>query len=265
MVLETKNIWKKLSLIESSANEAMQGRLLAVPHDPARDVLVFEPGALPAKKGLSYAEGQARLLHDLASIELQAMELCLRTLIEFRQAPAGFRDELYAITLDEARHCKLCLQAIESLGFSWGQWPVHLGLWRAVDSSDTLLDRILIVHRYLEGSGLDAGETFLRKLDGVSEGAIHKVVRTICNEEVGHVEFGSRWYRNICADEKIDPQDDFAQRLGLLRHRIPKRIEKVSRKLRALAGFTESEILYLEDLRSSIVKYPEKSPQANSN
>ncbi len=259
MVLETENIWKKIELIQNSAADAMAGRLLFVPDEPARDVGVISAGDLPPKKGLSYKEGQARLLHDLASIELQAMELGLRTLIEFQGAPPGFRDELHAVVLDEARHLKLCLQAIEGLGFSWGQWPVHLALWNAVDASDSLLDRILIVHRYLEGSGLDAGDTFMRKLDGVAEGAIHKVVRLICNEEVGHVEFGSRWYRNICALEKIDPQNDFSKRMDGLRYRVPKRIEKISRKLRILAGFTESEIVYLENLRERIVKFPAKT------
>lgn len=256
MVLETENIWKKIELIQNSAHDAMEGRLLHVPIDPARDLKIIMAGDLPPKKGLSYKEGQARLLHDLASIELQAMELGLRTLIEYQEAPVGFREELHRIVLDEARHLKLCLQAIEGLGFSWGQWPAHLALWRSVDKSDSLLDRILIVHRYLEGSGLDAGDTFLRKLDGVAEGAIHKVVKVICQEEIGHVEFGSRWYRNICAAEKIDPQNDFALRMEGLRYRVPKRIEKISRKLRLQAGFTDSEIDYLEGLRERIVKFP---------
>jgi uncharacterized ferritin-like protein (DUF455 family) len=258
MVLETKNIWKKIEVIESSVHEAMAGRLLAVPQEPARDIAVFEAGKLPPKKGLSFVEGQARLLHDLASIELQAMELGLRTLIEYQEAPVGFREELAKITLDEARHLKLCLQAMEGLGFSWGAWPAHLALWNSVDASDSLLDRVLIVHRYLEGSGLDAGDTFLRKLDGVSTGTIHQVVKVISTEEIRHVEFGSRWYREICRGEGIDPQQDFVPRLEKLRYRIPKRIEKVSRKLRLQAGFTEAEIEYLERLRESIVKYPVK-------
>jgi uncharacterized ferritin-like protein (DUF455 family) len=255
MVLEIKNIWEKIENIEKSVHEAMAGRLSHVPTVPARDIEVFDAGKLPPKKGLSFKEGQARLLHDLASIELQAMELGLRTLIEYQDAPVGFREELSVITLDEARHLKLCLQAMEGLGYSWGQWPAHLALWKAVDASDTLLDRVLIVHRYLEGSGLDAGDTFLRKLDGVSLGSIHQVVKVISSEEIGHVEFGSRWYREICRQEGLDPQDDFVPRLERLRYRIPKRIEKVSRELRLKAGFSESEIQYLEQLRGSIVKF----------
>lgn len=259
MVLETKNIYQKLELLENAAAEAMAGRLVLVPEVAARDVTVIAAGDLPPKKGLSYTEGQARLLHDLASIELQAMELGLRTLIEFQDAPTGFREELHAVVLDEARHLKLCLQALESLGFSWGHWPVHLALWNSVSTQDSLLDRILIVHRYLEGSGLDAGDTFMRKLDGVATAPIHGIIKTICTEEIGHVEFGSRWYRQICKDEKIDAQTDFATRMDRVRYKVPKRIEKISRRLRLQAGFTETEIVYLENLRERIVKYPAAS------
>lgn len=256
MLLETANVWEKINCCEKDCEEALAGRLLVVPNTPARDVQVFEPGALPPKKGLSFREGQARLLHDLASIELQAMELGLRSLIEYQDAPEGFREELRAVTLSEAQHLKLCLQGLEQLGFPWGTWPVHVALWRSVDPSDSLLDRILIVHRYLEGSGLDAGETFMRKLDSVAESTIHPIVKTIMTEEIGHVEFGSRWYRQVCLDEKINAQDDFPERLEKLRFRIPKRVEKVSRPLRLKAGFSEAEITYLENLRLSIIRKP---------
>ena len=128
-------------------------------------------------------------------------------------------------------------------------------LWAAVDKGDSLLDRVLIVHRYLEGSGLDAGETLLRRLDAVLESPLHAIAKVIIEEEVGHVEFGSRWYREICKQEKIDPQNDFAPRLESFRYRIPKRIEKISRTYRIKAGFTESEITYLEDLRSRMAKF----------
>lgn len=254
MVLETTNIWEKIELLEMTCEGALNGRNFHVPIHPARDLPVFSPGHLPPKKGLSSPEGQARLLHDLASIELQAMELGVRSLIEFRDAPQEFREELADITRSEAEHLKLCLLGLEKLGHQWGDWPVHIALWQAVDKSDSLLDRILIVHRYLEGSGLDAGETFLRKLNSVPISPIHPIVQKILQEEIGHVEFGSRWYRRICRQEKIDPSDDFGRRLGLLRFRIPKRIEKISIELRKQAGFSQSEIDYLEGLRGSIIQ-----------
>lgn len=250
MIFDVSSARTKIENIEKACAEALQdSRGDVVPEIPARDVLVLTADKHPDKKGLSYKQGQARLLHDLGSIELQAMELAYRTLVEYPEAPSGFREELALVTLSEAKHFELCLNGIEKLGHQWGDWPVHTALWEAVASSDTLLDRILIVHRYLEGSGLDAGETLLRRLDHILESDVHPVVRTIFHDEVGHVEFGSRWYREICALEKRDPQVDFPERMSFLKDRLPKRMEKISRSLRKQAGFTDFEIQILEERR----------------
>jgi uncharacterized ferritin-like protein (DUF455 family) len=255
MVFETQNVRQKIQELEPMLESAWTNPHQVFPGDPGRDVKILIPGLLPPKKGLSYKEGQARLLHDLASIELQAMELGLRTLHEYPEAPQGFREELVEVVRSESQHLSLCLNGIEALGFKWGDWPVHNMLWASVSEDDSLLDRILIVHRYLEGSGLDAGDTLLRRLDAVLESPLHHIAKVIVTEEIGHVEFGSRWYREICRQEKIDPQVHFPERLESFRFRIPKRIEKISREYRQKAGFTESEIQYLEDLRSRVSKY----------
>ncbi|MEZ0391390.1 MAG: DUF455 family protein [Pseudobdellovibrionaceae bacterium] len=255
MVFETQSVRQKLTEIQTAVDLAFRAPRQDFPVHPGRDAEILVPGLLPPKKGLSYKEGQARLLHDLASIELQAMELGLRTLNEFPEAPLGFRESLAAITLSEAQHLKLCLDGIEKLGFPWGQWPIHNLLWQSVAAEDSLLDRILIVHRYLEGSGLDAGDTLLRRLDSVLESPLHGIVKTIVTEEVGHVEFGSAWYREICAQEKIDPIEDFPVRMKKLRHRLPKRIERISHSLRLQAGFHLKEIQFLEEMRREISKF----------
>lgn len=224
-----------------------------VPESPLRDAIISPAKNHPPKKGLSFVEGQARLLHDLANIELQAMELGYRTLVEFPEAPQGFREELLAITVQESQHLELCLNAIEKLGHQWGQWPIHLGLWQAVGAKDSLLDRILIVHRYLEGSGLDAGETLIRRLDSVAGETLRPVLKTIFDDEVSHVDFGSRWYREICKMDRLDPQEDFPTRMDSLRKILPRRAEPISRSKRLAAGFTENEISYLEKLRASMI------------
>lgn len=254
--LTVSGAWDKLSRVRADLNDALQGRLGGVPFQPARDAQVLDPKLHPDKKGFATREGQARMLHDLASIELQALELGLRTLIEFPEAPAGFREELAAVTSGEADHFRLCLEALQDLGHPWGTWPVHTALWSAVDAKDTLLDRILIVHRYLEGSGLDAGETLLRRLSGSPVGPGHKVVGQIVREEIGHVEFGSRWYREICRLEKLDAAQDFETRYGSIKARLPRRIEKISHELRRRAGFSEGEIFFLESERSKVSKFP---------
>lgn len=217
------------------------------PPEIARDVSVARKSALPPKPGLSTPVGQARLLHDLGSIELQAMELGVRTLVEYPDAPAAFREELAEITLGEGRHLGLCLDGLDDLDHPWGTWPVHTALLTAVDASDSLLDRILIVHRYLEGSGLDAGESILKRLNGTTSPIARPVVQTIRTEEVDHVLFGSRWYREICVRERRDPSDDFTARVRVLDRLLPRR-EKIDHDLRRQAGFTDHEIAILETI-----------------
>ena len=220
-----------------------------VPEDIARDIEVVHVKQLPPKRGFTSKEGQARLLHDLASIELQAMELGLRTLIEFPDAPLKFREELTSVVRDEARHLDLCLRAMQSLGFKWGDWPCHVGLWHSTGSDDSFIDRIVIVHRYLEGSGLDASATLLRRLDGVRADEAHEVVKVISTDELPHVQFGSRWYREICIDSGLDPDVDFKSRLPSLMHRIPRRLEPLDKQLRNLAGFSDAEIETVQDVQ----------------
>lgn len=245
-------IYQKITLLRKSESQIfnLSAREFA-PQRPARDITLLLPRDLPPKKGLSFKEGQARLLHDLASIELQAMELGLRTLVEFPEAPEEFKVKLWEITLEESEHLEMCLTEIESLGFKWGSWPAHCGLWEATGTTDSLLDRILIVHRYLEGSGLDAGDTLLKRLVAVDAPGTRFAAEKIFNDEIGHVLFGSEWYRKICQQEAIDPEKDFPQRMDKLRAILPKRINPVAVELRKKAGYTNGEISYLLKLRES--------------
>ncbi len=247
--LRIANIYEKLNAIEDSCQKAFKKHIPSAPRLPARDAKVLHVREHPPKKSLSLREGQARLLHDLASIELQAMELGLRTLIEFPDAPVLFREQLIDIILSESRHLKLCLQGIEQIGFKWGDWPVQIGLWEATAADDSLLDRILIVHRYLEGSGLDAGAGILWRLQGLHAPEVDKALKVIVDEEVGHVLFGSEWYRKICAQQERNPEIDFKERLMKVAFKIPKRLEKLNHTLRRAAGFEDFEIDALEKLQ----------------
>jgi uncharacterized ferritin-like protein (DUF455 family) len=251
---EIENPLQKIEALPSELHSLLSGRSRAAAcHQRSghlqvgRDVEVVPMHLLPPKLGLSHPSGQARLLHDLANIELQAMELAVRTLHEFPEAPVDFRSELAEIALSESRHLGLCLKGIEARGSKWGDWQVHLALWNTVAESDSLLSRILIVHRYLEGSGLDAGESILRRLAGVADKGTRDVVKIIVDEEVGHVLFGSQWYHRIATSEKVDVEKDFARRMAEISVVAPRR-ERIARDVRTRAGFTPFELDVLESL-----------------
>ncbi|PWU19800.1 MAG: DUF455 domain-containing protein [Bdellovibrio sp.] len=240
-LLTVASISEKLFLAHKDLEPAQ-----SVPERPGRDLQVLGADQMPPRRGLSTTEGQGRLLHDLANIELQAVELCYRTWQEFPEAPEEFREELVALVRGEANHLALCLGGLHDLGYSWGHWPVHLALWSSVSGADSLLDRILIVHRYLEGNGLDAAETLLRRLTGVPPSPVHAIVGQIAREERDHVRFGTRWFKVLCEAEGRDPSCEFIERFRQVEHRVPHRIEKMNATVRLDLGFSQAEIEFLD-------------------
>ena len=252
-VFLTAAIDEKLSSLENQVHRALLGDVFTIPKTPERDIPILERGRHPGKKGLSFVEGQARLLHDMANIELQAMELALRTLCEYPEADKIFRQQLADLTLSEGRHLKMCVDGLRELGYDWGHWPIHLVLWNAVDASDSLIDRIFIVHRYLEGSGLDAGQSLIERFRAIPPNKTVEIMNVISNEELDHVQFGSNWYRQFCAHYKLDADHKFKSLLTDLLPRLPRRMEPVNVVLRKKALFSESEINDLVYLRESLL------------
>jgi len=207
-------------------------------------VQTVERQKMPSKRGLQSAEGQARMLHNLANVELQAVELGVRTFSEFPEAPPDFRAELFALVHEERGHFELCGAGIERLGFRWGQWPVHAMLNAAVTSEDTLLERIFIVHCYLEGSGLDSGDVLLRRFSGVKSDDARQIIEKIVRDEVKHVGFGVRWFRDVAKQDGLDPCREMVRMIDSLFHRdrLPSRGAEIAVHLRREAGFSDEEI-----------------------
>lgn len=251
-VLLTESVDEKLRLI---AGECHRLLLNKTPRSmaslgalaPARNVSVVHSHSMPSRAGLQSPEGQGRLLHDLANIELQAMELGVRALHEYADAPNEFRHGIAEIVLEEAKHLTLCLHGLRELGFDWGAWPIHNMLWESASESDSLLDRILIVNCYLEASGLDSGEMILRRLSGVTNRLAREIVAVIAHEEVQHVQFGLKWYRWLCAKDGLNSSDDYVDRLNRLFARVPARATTINEDARERAGFTSAEIDFIKN------------------
>lgn len=236
----------KIATIESAAAAFLHStESLAWPIGIGRDIETREGYLHPPKPKLSSQDGQGRLLHDVANIELQAMELAMRTLGEYPEAPQAFREELADLALQEAKHLRLCLDAMDEIERPWGTWPIHLALWEQAPLKATtrtsLIERVFVVHRHMEGSGLDAGSAILTRLSGVGRTRAKAVVQLILKEEVDHVAFGTKWYRTLCRSEGLDPDGCFSELLPRALSNSP-RTEKPDMELRRKAGFSEFEI-----------------------
>lgn len=256
---EIANVHDKLATLQSSCDAARALTSRVEIASTKRDCEIRDFWKMPPKIGLGKIEGQARLLHDLANIELQATELALRSLCEFPDAPEELRDELHTLALDEGRHLRLCLEGLDELGFRWGHWPIHMNLWTSVSQDDTLLDRLVVVHRYLEGAGLDAGVGVLSRLNGTGAKTITDVVGTIVREEVGHVAFGSKWYHQLCREQGIDIETDFRARIERVVKLNPRK-ENLDYELRKKAGFNDDELRAIVELREKYWSYKSLQP-----
>jgi uncharacterized ferritin-like protein (DUF455 family) len=215
---------------------------------PARDIRIVDSILHPPKPKISSREGQGRLLHDLTNIELQAMELAVRTLAEFPEAPPLFREQLAELALDEGRHLTLCLNALDEMEIKWGSWPIHTALWDQTPPrpQTTLVERVFVVHRHMEGSGLDAGDAILKRLTGVGPTVVREPIQTILLEEIQHVRFGTKWFRQLCRADGLNPDGVFGDLFPITLGRAS-RTEKPAIELRRQAGFNEYELSVIND------------------
>ena len=216
-----------------------------VPGRPARPVLV-SPRRL-AQRGLGSAEGRAALVHAVAHIEFNAINLAWDAIHRFRGLPADYYRDWARVADDEARHFALLAGRLAELGHAYGDFDAHDGLWdMAVRTAGSCLARMALVPRVLEARGLDVTPGMIARLRAVGDEATVAILETILAEEVAHVAAGSRWFRWCCEQERVDPAESFRRLIdehmrGSLRG--PFNVDA-----RARAGFSPAELAWLDEI-----------------
>ncbi len=172
------------------------------PARPAKPVLVPPSGV--AKRGLGTETGRAALLHAIAHIELNAIDLSADMVARFAHVPElqlvrdRFVDDWSKVCDDEARHFGMIQTRLRELGHEYGDFPAHDGLWNAArDTSHDIAARLAIAPLVLEARGLDVTPGMIKRLDSVGDKASADILRVIYHEEVAHVETGIRWFRHV--------------------------------------------------------------------
>ena len=210
-----------------------------IPGRPDRPRLV--PHTEIRQRSMRTAEGRAALIHALAHIELNAIDLALDICWRF----AGMPDEFYRQWLDVAReeacHFELLRDHLRSSGFDYGDFPAHNALWEMAEKTrHDLLARIALVPRTLEARGLDASPAVKAKLVGGGDLAAGKILDIILRDEIGHVAVGNHWYGVLCAERGLDPIATYAtlaERYGAPHLRGPFNLDA-----RRAAGFNDAEL-----------------------
>jgi uncharacterized ferritin-like protein (DUF455 family) len=204
----TAEAWfaRRLSLGPIRTASAMPDR----PGRPPQPVLL-PPRSMP-KRSTQGLKGRIALLHSLAHIELNAIDMTWDLIGRFIHVPMpqSYFDNWVQVGLEEATHFGLLSQRLGELGAAYGDLPAHDGLWQAAQATGgSLLARIAVVPLVLEARGLDVSPALIDSLDAAGDGPSARIIETIYRDEKRHVAFGAKWFRFLCDREGLMPEPTF--------------------------------------------------------
>ncbi len=233
---DTAQAWRAqaLQLLESTAPQP-----IAVPGRPERPELVH-PSRVVSRK-LSSEAGRAALLHALAHIEFNAVNLAWDAVYRFRGLPPSYYADWVRVADEEAQHFGLLRERLRALGHDYGDFPAHDGLWEmACRTGHDVMVRMALVPRVLEARGLDVTPGMITRLQQAGDADSARVLEVILRDEIGHVEIGSRWYRFLCRQRGLDPLQTFRELLDEYMHgRVKNPLNDAARRQ---AGFDSDEL-----------------------
>uniref|UniRef100_UPI000E64E0C3 ferritin-like domain-containing protein n=1 Tax=Azohydromonas sediminis TaxID=2259674 RepID=UPI000E64E0C3 len=213
-----------------------------VPGRPPRPALVA-PARVP-QRSVHTAAGRAALLHAIAHIEFNAINLALDAVWRFAGLPPDFYRHWLRVAAEEAHHFTLLAEHLATLGHAYGDFDAHDGLWAMAEKTKgDFTARMALVPRTLEARGLDATPAIQRKLARAGDARAVEILAVILRDEVGHVAIGNRWYRWACARDGLDPLAHYAALVE--RYAAPRLKPPFNVEARRAAGFDDDEIAAL--------------------
>jgi uncharacterized ferritin-like protein (DUF455 family) len=220
-------------------------RPLESPGRPAQPRLV--PARELSKRKLSNPLGLASLVHAVAHIEFNAINLAWDAVQRFPQMPEAFQVDWAKVAAEEAEHFILMRERLQALGYDYGDLPAHDGLWdMARRTAGDVLERMALVPRVLEARGLDVTPGMIERLQRIGDNDTADRLKIILRDEVGHVAIGSRWFHYLCEARGLEPG---ATSLAMIQLHLRGEVRcPLNRSDRLRAGFNESELDDLEGL-----------------
>ena len=216
-----------------------------VPGRPARPELV--PPRLVGRRSMITPEGRAMLVHSLAHIEFNAVNLSLDALWRFPAMPPEYYADWLRVAKEEAIHFSMLAAHLEVLGYAYGDFAAHASLWEMVEkTTGDVLARMALVPRTLEARGLDAIPPLRAKVAQAGDMAFANILERILQDEIGHVEIGNRWYGYLCQQRGLEPRATYAELATF--YRAPVLKGPFNMAARRQAGFTEGELADLAAL-----------------
>ena len=193
-------------------------------------------------------EGLAALVHSVCHIEFNAINLALDAVWRFSSMPRQYYLDWVRVAKEEAYHFSLLSTQLQSMGYHYGDFVAHTGLWDMTDKTKTdITARMALVPRTLEARGLDATppmQVKLRKVGSPDALKVVDILDIILRDEVGHVAIGNHWYRWLCTRDGLDPVAHFKQLI--VQYEAPKLRPPFNENARLEAGFTVDEMMALQ-------------------
>ncbi len=211
-----------------------------IPERPA----LAAPETMPRRQ-LNGPENHAALIHALAHIEFNAINLALDAVQRFAGLPRAFYGDWLCVAAEEAYHFSLLREHLRKRGKDYGDFPAHAGLWEMAEkTAHDPLARMALVPRLLEARGLDVTPDIQRKLRGYGDAAGADILDIILRDEIGHVAAGDKWFRYLCAQRGLEPESAF--QVLLATPGVPRPRRPFNTTARLAAGFSAAELAQLD-------------------
>lgn len=210
-----------------------------VPGRPSKPDLVPPLGV--KRRAMNTPEGRATLIHALAHIEFNAINLALDAVWRFPNMPHDYYHDWLQVAQEEAYHFTLLAQHLQVLGFQYGDFPAHNSLWElAENTQNDVLARMALVPRTMEARGLDATPAIRAKLAQAGDQSAAEILDIILRDEIGHVAIGNRWFAYLCQQRALEPIACY--RSLAKQFRAPQMRAPFNMEARRAAGFSEEEL-----------------------
>jgi uncharacterized ferritin-like protein (DUF455 family) len=215
----------------------------AKPARPQKPDLVT-PSDVPRRR-LGSVEGRGALLHAIAHIELNAIDLAADMIARFSTndlisstVQTSFIDDWSRVCAEECKHFKLLSHRLKEIDLQYGDFPAHNGLWEAADATrNDIAARLAIAPMVLEARGLDVTPPMIKKMSNVGDEASVAILKIIYDEEIDHVRIGAKWFQYIAEQKNRLPTTYFHELVGT--YFAGKLKPPFNVQARTLAGLTE--------------------------
>lgn len=224
-------------------NDAVLDVVQHIPGIPAKPELV---SPLKVKRrAMNTPEGRAAMIHAMVHIEFNAINLALDAVWRFAGMPRDYYADWLRVADEEALHFDLLSEHLRKLGYAYGDFTAHSGLWDlATKTRHDVLARMALLPRTMEARGLDVTPGLKAKLAQAGDAEVGTIMDVILRDEIGHVAIGNRWFNWLCEQRGLEPFSTY-DRLAA-EHDAPAPRGPFNLEARRMAGFSEQELARLE-------------------